>query len=557
MREEIKSILDGISPSEIEDDGAREIIIQLISLVETLAQENQRLREENKKLRDQIKKRKGGNPRPDVSKDENNKSDSETPEEGMPEESSDKWEKGEKNGNIKVDREEVLEVDGGKLPEDAEFKGYEEILVQEIRLETDNVRYRREKYWSPSKGETIIADLPEGVEGAFGPKLRSFMITLSYGCNVPREKIKKLLAFIGICISDGSVSNIVSEVGDSLHDERDQIQQAAKEATRNQVFDHTGMKVDGENYHCGIRSTRKSTVYRVTENKSRLATIKALGNVDEPMFQLDENTISHLKNTRISAAAIREVEKLPWGRRYGEDEFDALITSRLPAFGPRQKKWLKEGALLSGLKEIGEYGISRIICDDAPQYMYVAEERGLCWIHESRHYRELTPLSEPLRDVLAGFVADFWAYYEKLLDFKDNPSPKRAGELEEAFDSLFGIETGYGLLDDCIENTRNRKEGLLQVLEDPSIPLHNNLAERGARGWVVKRKISMQTRSEKGTRSWETCMSLLETAKKLGVSFFDYIYDRLSGTNDFPSLAEQIEEHLDYSPPEYSYQIST
>ena len=41
---------------------------------------------------------------------------------------------------------QVLEVDRDLLPEDAEFKGYEDVIVQDIKIKTDNVRFRKEKY---------------------------------------------------------------------------------------------------------------------------------------------------------------------------------------------------------------------------------------------------------------------------------------------------------------------------------------------------------------------------------------------------------------------------
>jgi hypothetical protein len=57
---------------------------------------------------------------------------------------------------------------------------------------------------------------------------------------------------------------------------------------------------------------------------------------------------------------------------------------------------------------------------------------------------------------------------------------------------------------------------------------------------VRKRDISFGPRTEAGVTAWDTCMTLAETAKKLGVSFFDYVYDRVSGKHALPSLADTI-----------------
>ena len=54
------------------------------------------------------------------------------------------------------------------------------------------------------------------------------------------------------------------------------------------------------------------------------------------------------------------------------------------------------------------------------------------------------------------------------------------------------------------------------------------------------RDVSYQTRSAAGTKIKDTFMTINQTAKKLGVSFYDYVYDRVSGRFEMPSLAEFI-----------------
>lgn len=95
-------------------------------------------------------------------------------------------------------------------------------------------------------------------------------------------------------------------------------------------------------------------------------------------------------------------------------------------------------------------------------------------------------------------------------------------------------------MDERIHLTSNKKDELLTVLDHPEIPLHNNLAERGLRSIVAKRKISSGTRSKAGTAAWENYMTILETCKKQGVNFFEYIMDILSGKRTMPRLADLI-----------------
>ena len=81
---------------------------------------------------------------------------------------------------------------------------------------------------------------------------------------------------------------------------------------------------------------------------------------------------------------------------------------------------------------------------------------------------------------------------------------------------------------------------MLIVLDHPEIPLHNNSAELGARKRVRKRVVSYGTRTNEGTKVWDTFMSLSVTAKKLGINFYNYLYDRISGTFEMPNLADLI-----------------
>lgn len=53
--------------------------------------------------------------------------------------------------------------------------GSEEVIVQDVKLDTDNVLFRKEKYYSPSEGKTYLASLPLGYEGQFGPGLKALV----------------------------------------------------------------------------------------------------------------------------------------------------------------------------------------------------------------------------------------------------------------------------------------------------------------------------------------------------------------------------------------------
>jgi len=204
-----------------------------------------------------------------------------------------------------------------------------------------------------------------------------------------------------------------------------------------------------------------------------------------------------------------------------------------------------------------EFPIVRlVICDDAPQFKWVTEELALCWIHDGRHYKKLTPHVAYHRQLLDAFRKRYWAFYDQLLDYRKHPIPEDRTRLTDEFDELFSTVTGYDVLDKRIAKTKAKQLFMLIVLEHPEIPLHNNSAELGARRRGRKRKISSGPRSQDGKKAWDTFETLAATAKKLGVSFYEYIYDRVSGAYEMPSLAnlitrraEQLQLGASWHPP--------
>ena len=75
------------------------------------------------------------------------------------------------------------------------------------------------------------------------------------------------------------------------------------------------------------------------------------------------------------------------------------------------------------------------------------------------------------------------------------------------------------------------------MLKYPELPIHNNASELSARVQVRDRDVSLHTMSEDGTKIKDTFMTISQTAKKLGIRTYEYIYDRVSGAFEMPSLA--------------------
>ncbi len=117
--------------------------------------------------------------------------------------------------------------------------------------------------------------------------------------------------------------------------------------------------------------------------------------------------------------------------------------------------------------------------------------------------------------------------------YKAAPTKKRRRELIRRFDSLFTSKTGFATLDRLLERLHANKAELLRVLDHPDIPLHTNGSENDIRCQATRRKISGTTRSDLGRDCRDAFLGLMKTCRKLGISFWDYLGDRL-GVNTSP-----------------------
>jgi len=134
-----------------------------------------------------------------------------------------------------------------------------------------------------------------------------------------------------------------------------------------------------------------------------------------------------------------------------------------------------------------------------------------------------------------------WRYYKALKAYRQQPSPVCPDAFRRRFDRIFAMRTGYQALDRLLMRLQRRKGELLKVLEHPEIPLHTNASENDLRTFVTKRKISGGTMSFNGRMARDTMLGLMKTCRKLGVSFYLFLGDRLGITGKtVPPLATLV-----------------
>ena len=341
-----KIILQTIDPREIADGAARQTIEILLNLIEQLNSEVKNLKEENQRLRDENNRLKGEQGKPDIKAKQprGEKSNHSSEQERK---TSKPHFKSSKNARLKIDRQEILKYPPEKLPYDAQFKGYEEVVVQNIKLTTDNVLFYKEKYYSPSVGKTYLAELPDGYEGGFGPEIKALVINLYYGGNMTQSKFLEFLDDLGIFMSAGCLSNFLIKNHEDFHREKNEVYEAGLASSPWQHFDQTSARVGGVNHTTNIVCNPFYTVYFTTEKKDRLTVLKGLQNEEELRFLLNPLTKDLMEIFQLSPKIQDSLALLPQETEFSNFEFNALLDSHLPKLGSQQRTRLLEAAAIS------------------------------------------------------------------------------------------------------------------------------------------------------------------------------------------------------------------
>jgi hypothetical protein len=149
--------------AQIESSVAQSIVKKLLNIIERLAGENNTLKSNLQKLSDEINRLKDEQGKPDIKANKKKDGDisseaerktAEANASGEAVEDSEEKKKRQREPKlpkIKINREQICLLDKNGLPDDLIFKGYEDVVIQNLIIKTDNVNYRREVYYSPSQ----------------------------------------------------------------------------------------------------------------------------------------------------------------------------------------------------------------------------------------------------------------------------------------------------------------------------------------------------------------------------------------------------------------------
>ena len=101
------------------------------------------------------------------------------------------------------------------VPEGLRFKGHEPFLVQDLVISAKATCYQRERWVTPD-GRTILAPLPDGIEGHFGPELRRFVLMQYHQGQSTLPRLAALLRSLGVAISKRQLQRLLTDKQDDF-----------------------------------------------------------------------------------------------------------------------------------------------------------------------------------------------------------------------------------------------------------------------------------------------------------------------------------------------------
>lgn len=551
---QMKEAIRNINPLTLQDVSTlQSTLILLLNVVEEQSDQIDKLKQEVKELKDEINrlKKEQGVPVFPPKKDKSSEESDGSKGGGKRTGKRGNWNKGSKKPKIPIDRVEICVLDKMDLPKDARLKYYDEVIQQDVKLVRENVLYKVAVYYSPSLGKTYRGKMPSEYVGEFGLNLRALTQVFHHYCDMTRNKIAGLYKSLGVLISTGTINNFLINQTDWAIGEQREILRIGIAGSPYTQMDSTKSVERGMRKVTQMICGEYFSVFYTMDNKSRLEVLRALLGKPKKGLQVTYNkeSISLFAHFGVSQA-----DRLSLSHLFQENQVLSLadfcnqMQQVAPVIAAKKNMFARitESMALAYYHSQEEFPVvQQLLTDDAPEYKKIAaEQQGLCWIHDNRHYKKLIPKIQVHHDILEQIQQEYWTFYGQLLDYKEATKAEQLllkPILTVEFDRIFSQHTNYFQVNTRLESTYKNKSQLLAVLDNPALPLHNNAAELEARRVVRKRDISLHTWSSKGTEVKDAFMSIVQTAARLDVPVLEYIKDRISQRYDMTSLANLVQ----------------
>lgn len=365
-------MVEDVDPTTREDAGQRVIFRGLMNLGEKQQAIRAEQAAEIQRLRDEINRLKGeqGKAKIKANTQKRDRSSEKQRRQSHP------HHKSSTQAQIKSDREELVKVDPQHLPTDATFKGYQEVVVQDVLFQTEHIRFHKEKSDSPSQKHTSLAQVPAGSHGQCGPGGRAWVLALYDEGGMSEPKILEVLQTVGMQISAGHLSDVLITQQDIFHAEKAAVWRAGLLSSPWHHLESTGTRVNGSTQHCHVLCNPLSSSYHTTPCTDRLSIRRVLQGGAELGFHVNAKALELLEHLGVRPRW-RGVLTSHRGQEhvFTEEQREAFLSAKQLRMGPAVRKLVKAAlGIAASHTQTASPVITLLLCDDAPQFEALTAE---------------------------------------------------------------------------------------------------------------------------------------------------------------------------------------
>src|SRR5690242_2118286 len=278
-----------------------------------------------------------------------------------------------KTAQLVIHEERVIQAE---VPVGSHFKGYEDFVVQDLVLRPHVVRIRRERWLTPD-GATVVAPMPAGITGHFGPELRRFVLLQYHQGQVTMPRLLAQLRALGLDISKRQVVRLLNAGQDAFLDEvravlRAGLETAAWISVKPALANagDTGARHKLKNGCCTQIGNDHFAAFATTGSKSRLNFLEVL-RAGYPDYVVNAEALEYMRQRALSGSVIARLAADP-DQRFADEAAWQRHLARLEISGmrvtPDPVQIATEGALWGAITDHGLLPDTVVLSDDAGQF---------------------------------------------------------------------------------------------------------------------------------------------------------------------------------------------
>jgi len=421
------------------------------------------------------------------------------------------------------------------------------VIIQDIVFQAHTTQYVLEVWESEDKQTRLCGELLLHLQGThFGSTLKSYVLHQYFSCRVAKHLIYEQLCDIGVDISTGTINNLLIKKKEVFHKEKSALLEVGKRYASELRTDDTGARHLGKNGYVNCINTDYFTYFETTYSKSRINFLEVLRGHLSESYRLEEASFTYLEAYDLPKKYLSILQKsYQIDIRHFKDKtvFEQwLATHKITQ--TKVVRLITEACLIGTIVHQGIHPQMCIHSDGAGQFVLFIH--SLCWKHAERPLVQLKALNQEDEQLLENKKMAYWQIYQQLKAYRQQPEKlkHKISAIQQQFEQMCQLTGAWSQLDKVLENLKKKKDQLLLTLDRPDTSIQNNPSERDIREFVTRRKMSGGTRSDEGRKALDTFLSLKKTCRKLGISFWKYLIDRIEQCKKIQPLQDIVASKL-------------